>query len=444
MNEPERPIAIPWKVRLRHLCRHWLQTVLFLVSVGALAWLWTYRAPQTVIVGQVEAIEVSVPASVGALLMSLEQPLARFDRVQQGVTVIARLDVSDLLMEMQTLTAERDRIKATIDSEKERLRLQQQQWDFERDQQQRDLVQQALSRQRNLTSAGERVDDLRRELNEIRERRRRLVLKQSETAAASKLLAMESEHQSVQRKRIAELVDRSMAPSLQLVELDQQIELKQMELAESKAIEGRIARQIAEVDREISVETQRLAASTQSHDVLAATAVEPVTKAAPILADADTLMAPLDHALRVQDAKIRELAQRIAANEILAPVSGMVSEVHFRPGTFVPRGEPIVTIAAEEAVCVVAYVDPSFGKQLRRDDAVQICVQASGSMVVAQAKVMELGSQNELMPKALRRDPNFAQYGFPVKISIPRELPLLPGELVDLVFTHHSGLASSL
>lgn len=443
MNDPERPIAIPWKVRMRYVCTYWLQPVLFLISVVALAWLWTYRAPQTVVVGQVEAIEVSVPASEGATLMPLEWQVAPFDRVQQGVTIIARLDVSDLLMEMQTLTTERDRIKSTIDAETERLRLQQRQWDFERDQQQRELLQQSLSHQRNVTSASERVDDLRRELNDIRDRRRKLALKQSETAAASKVLAIESEHLSGQRSRFAELVERSMAPTLQLAELDQQIELKQCELAESKAIGVTITRQVVELERELTVESQRLAESTQMRDALAATELQQPVKAAPILADAETLLAPLQNELRVQDAKIRRLAQQIAANEILAPVSGMVSKVHFPPGTYVPRGEPIITIAAEQARCIVAYVEPSFGKGLRKNGTVQVCMRASGS-VVAEAKVMELGSQNELMPKSLRRDPAFAQYGLPVKVSIPNELPLIPGELVDLVFADHSASASSL
>jgi hypothetical protein len=443
VNDPERPIAIPWKVRLQYVCTHWLQPVLFLISVVALGWLWTYRAPQTVVVGQVEAIEVSVPASAGATLMPLQRQLAPFDRVQQGVTLVARLDVSDLLMEMQTLTAERDRIKSTIDSETERLRLQQQQWDFEQGQQQRDLMQQSLSHQRNLTSADERIDDLRRELNEIRDRRRKLALKQSETAAASKVLAMESSHLSGQRRRLSELIERSMASTTQLAELDQQIELKQCELAESEAIGKTIAEQVAELDREITVETHRLAESTNSRDELTATEAEHPKEAAPILADAETLLAPLEHALRVQDAKIRQLAQQISANEILAPVSGMVSKIHFPPGTYVPRGEPIITIAAESARCIVAYVDPAFGKGLRKNGTVQIRVRASGS-IIAEAKVMELGSQNELMPKSLRRNPNFAQYGLPVKVSIPHELPLIPGELVDLVFTDHSALASSL
>ncbi len=443
MDEPERPIAIPWDVRLRYVCTHWLQSALFLASVIALAWLWTHRAPRTVVVGQVAAIQVNVPASESGFLMPLDHPLASFDRVQKGITLVARFDVSDLLLEMQTLTAERDRIKAMIDSESERLRLQQQQLDLDRDQQQRDRVQHSLMRQRNRTSAEERIDDLQREISEIRDRHRKLTLKQTETASGKTLLELQSKHLMVQRTRIAELVQRAMAPTLQLAELDQQIQLKQHELAESESIGTTIAEQIAQLDREVAFTTQRMAKAIEIRDELAIIEVSPPKETAASVVDVVTLLAPLEHALRVQDAKIRELARQIAANEVRAPVSGMVSQVHCLAGTFVPRGEPIVTIAAEGAGHIVAYVDSSFGNGLRKNDTVQIRLRTSGS-VVAEAKVMELGSQYELMPERLRRNPGIAQYGLPVKVSLPNELPLIPGEMVDLVFVDHSGLAFSL
>lgn len=173
MPDSNGPIAIPWKVRLKYLGVHWLQAPLFVACLLALLWLWSGRMSQITLVGQVEAVQVNVTSPDAGVLMSLEDPLSPFDRVDKDVTLIARIDVSDALSEMQTLTAERLRLQALITSESERLRLEQRKLDQDDLQQRRDGIQHELDRQRNQIGHRDQVDELRRELNDLQQQQRK-------------------------------------------------------------------------------------------------------------------------------------------------------------------------------------------------------------------------------------------------------------------------------
>jgi hypothetical protein len=48
--------------------------------------------------------------------------------------------------------------------------------------------------------------------------------------------------------------------------------------------------------------------------------------------------------------------------------------------------------------------------------------------------VDQVGPQVELVPPHQRRDPTVLEWGQPVRILPPRDLPLRPGELVDVTF----------
>ncbi len=427
MTQPERPIAIPWKVRLQYLSTYWLQGILFAVSLLALTWLWTRRSPGLVVKGQVEAVQVSVPATGDGVLMPLAQPLVPFDRVQRNVSLVARLDVSDALMEMQVLTAERERLQAMIAAESERLRIEQQQWQLDKD-------QQLLTRQRNLASAAQQLDDLRREINDLRQRRRAIVLKQAELESAQKTVALEWKNLKNQHRRLSDLVQRRLAPAYRLAELDEQMELKRTVTTENEALLNKLGLQLAEVDVESTGARRRLTQATENLEALRQQhTVPPATPPDEAMVDVETSLQPLVKALEVQDAKVRKLAQRIASNEILAPVSGMISKVHHPPGTYVRSGDPIVTISSAQAGWIVTYVDQQFGRTLRKDDKVRVRV-IGDITVVAEAKVTELGTQYQPMPQPMRRAADVPQWGLPVKVSIPSALPLLPGEMVELVF----------
>jgi hypothetical protein len=50
------------------------------------------------------------------------------------------------------------------------------------------------------------------------------------------------------------------------------------------------------------------------------------------------------------------------------------------------------------------------------------------------ATAQQVGSQWEALPEELRTDPSMSEMVLPVRVSIPAELDVLPGELVDITF----------
>jgi hypothetical protein len=438
-------IPVPWQVRARLFARQGLQGLLFIASIVAVAWMWSQREPTLVSVGQVGSMQVRVPASADGVLLSLQEPLAQFDRVQKDATLIARLDISDLLLQMQTLTAERKRLQAMIVSETERLRLEQQQWKLEDDQRTRDLIRHRLSVQQNTSDAIDQVERLRSEINDIQQRRRQIVLQLTEAASGHRTLGVELENLQSKRQRVSRLVSSQMVPSYRLVELDDQIAVKNSMISENDALRTTLEKQIAQINREGQEAVSRLQqssdrlSSVKSDSDPRSTALRSTDQGSTDQGSTETIdieksLAHLESAVLVQDAKIRQLAQQIASNEIISPVSGMISQIHHPPGTFVTAGDPVVTIATDHSDWIIAYAEQPFGRQIRVGDSVR--VQSRGNRtIVAEARVEELGTQYELMPEHLWRIADVPQIALPVKVALPVELALKPGELVDVVFT---------
>ena len=428
-------IPVPWHVRARFFARQGLQGLLFIASVVAVALLWTQQAPTRVSVGQVGSMQVTVPASADGVLLSLAEPLAQFDRVQRDMTLVARFNISDLLLQMQTLTAERKRLQAMIVSETERLRLEQQQWKLEDDQRSRDLVRHRLTVQQNISDAIDQVERLRSEVNDIQQRRRQIVLRLTESVSIEKTQRVELENLQSKRQRTSILVNSQMVPSYRLTDLEDQIAVKNSIISENDALRTTLEKQIAQINREgqaavrrLQQSSERLSSAKSDRDPLADTRTFAET------IDIEKSVAHLQSAVMVQDAKIRQLAQQIASNEIIAPVTGMISQVHHPPGTFVTAGDPVVTIATDKSDWIIAYAEQPLGRQIRIGDSVLVRSRGNRT-IVADAKVEELGTQYELMPEYLWRIAGVPQIALPVKVALPVELTLKPGELVDVVFT---------
>jgi multidrug resistance efflux pump len=428
-------IPVPWQVRAKLFARQGLQGLIFIASIVAVAWMWTQQAPTLVSVGQVGSMQVTVPASADGVLLTLQEPLAQFDRVQKNATPIARLDISDLLLQMQTLTAERKRLQAMIVSETERLRLEQQQWNLEDDQRNRDLIRHRLTVQQNTSDAIDQVERLRSEINDIQQRRRQIVLQLTEAASSRRTQRVELENLQSKRQRVSMMVNSQMVPSYRLAELEDQIAVKNSMISENDALRTTLQKQIAQINREGQEAVSRLQQSSDRlSSVKSDSDPQSIAQRLTETIDIEKSVAHLEFAVLVQDAKIRQLAQQIASNEIISPVSGMISQIHHPPGTFVTAGDPVVTIATDHSDWIIAYAEQPFGRQIRVGDSVR--VQSRGNRtIVAEARVEELGTQYELMPEHLWRIADVPQIALPVKVALPVELALKPGELVDVVFT---------
>jgi multidrug resistance efflux pump len=144
-------------------------------------------------------------------------------------------------------------------------------------------------------------------------------------------------------------------------------------------------------------------------------------------------LAPLRSAVDVQAALIEELKIRIELLEVRAPVSGEIVAIHRYPGQNVQAGDPVVTIAATKGRYIVSYVRSESNLQPTQDMSVRVRRRVLGGLSV-ETTVGRVGPQVELVPAPQRRDPNRPEWGRPVRIRMPRDLVLVPGELVEISF----------
>lgn len=153
------------------------------------------------------------------------------------------------------------------------------------------------------------------------------------------------------------------------------------------------------------------------------------------LAPADA--ARFDHAINDQ------MSRAIAAQEELlslgartvklrAPISGLITAVHHHPGERVRRGESIVTITATNSGRIVAYFRQAPVQPVQAGDAVQVRSRMDRRQS-GLGRVLRVGRHYEDVSTNLAvANPGFATRGLPVLVSLPENMALLPGELVDL------------
>ncbi|MFN3409984.1 MAG: HlyD family secretion protein [Limisphaerales bacterium] len=147
-------------------------------------------------------------------------------------------------------------------------------------------------------------------------------------------------------------------------------------------------------------------------------------------------------AIGVQEANLRLIEAQLAPVPLIAPVDGMVTTVWQRSGEAVMAGAPVVTVTAERATTIVAYlrqpalVEPAIGTPVTVRSR-------SGQRMAARSQVAGVGVQLEPLPEALRSTLRFtltnAELGLPVSIPIPPELRLRPGEVVDVLLEPKGG-----
>ncbi len=142
---------------------------------------------------------------------------------------------------------------------------------------------------------------------------------------------------------------------------------------------------------------------------------------------------PTRAAMTLQEAKLRQIEAELSPVPLRASMDGVITAVHFRSGESVTAGQPIVSIASVQPVRIVGYIrspnpgEPKVGTKVEVRSRV-------GKREVGIAQITEVGTQLEVPPLALAssaRPPN-TELGLPVEISLPANLSIRPGELVDL------------
>lgn len=149
--------------------------------------------------------------------------------------------------------------------------------------------------------------------------------------------------------------------------------------------------------------------------------------------DVTQLLAPIRASIGAAEARVEEVRAQIEALEIRSPIAGRICAIYYQPGQGVRAGEWILTIAAEKADCIIAYVRPDQQLRPALGSSVDIRARLPASNAYA-SRVEAIGSQWEPLPLELLRDQNIPELALPVRIGIPEGLDLLPGELVDVIF----------
>jgi multidrug resistance efflux pump len=139
----------------------------------------------------------------------------------------------------------------------------------------------------------------------------------------------------------------------------------------------------------------------------------------------------VEHDAKAQIEQLRAAQRRV----LRAPIDGTVSAISNRVGEVVLRGRPILIITATESTNILAYVRQPLNTPPQVGDVVQVRKQTFRRQV-GLAKVIQVGSQLEPIDRPLLGNSGI-RYGYdvglPFLVTIPKNLSLAPGEMVDVV-----------
>jgi multidrug resistance efflux pump len=142
---------------------------------------------------------------------------------------------------------------------------------------------------------------------------------------------------------------------------------------------------------------------------------------------------PLRTAIAAQEAKLRLTEAELSPIALRAPVDGMVTLIHHHAGEAVTAGEPIVGIAALNSVRIIGYLRPPLLDEPKVGRQVEVATRGPHRQM-GRAAITAVGTQFESITPQLLGPMKLAQLelGLPVSISMPANVRLRPGELVDV------------
>jgi HlyD family secretion protein len=143
---------------------------------------------------------------------------------------------------------------------------------------------------------------------------------------------------------------------------------------------------------------------------------------------------PLQAAIAVQESKLHLTEAELSPITLRAPIDGIVSAVFHRAGESVTPGQPIVAVATLNPVRIVGYLRPPIYQEPQPGMKVEVRTRGA-HREVGVATIVEVGTQLEAVPVTLLGPIKFAstELGLPVDISLPANLKIRAGELVDIV-----------
>ncbi len=374
-------IPTPWRQRWRRIRFQLLPVAVFAAaSVGAL-WLWGRHVGMPNAVGEVQAVRADAVSLTAGRLAKMDGVEPRvFGEVLKD-QVVAELDPGPLEAMCETYEKERIGLAKQLEAAKEDYKIQ---WETQH--------KTEVAEQNRLKQV---IDNLSRD---IVDRRGSI-----ETDKVSLVTLNE------QLSTISELVRKGVEAPWREVQVRSDRDVVQKRIEENEK-----ALKVAEDQLTVSDERLRQYVLTQE-------------------ADLAKLLAPVQAAIDTQGKRLNELALQIESLKIRAPIAGTIMAIHQWPGQNVQAGTPIMTIAATDSRYIVSYVRQE--TYIRPVVGMDVDVSLRTiPRLTSRAAVEEVGPQVELIPAHQLLDPTVPEWGLPVRISVPTDLGLRPGELVDVAF----------
>lgn len=144
----------------------------------------------------------------------------------------------------------------------------------------------------------------------------------------------------------------------------------------------------------------------------------------------ESIGSSIEAAIAAEEAKLK-LARRSVT--LRAPIDGVITEVFRLAGERILEGDEIVTISSTTPRHIVGYVRQPLTIDPRPGDAIEVRSRSDRNKV-GLAEVLKVGRGIEPISKRLViQESTGSRVGLPLLISLPDDIGLLPGEVVDLV-----------
>jgi multidrug resistance efflux pump len=140
----------------------------------------------------------------------------------------------------------------------------------------------------------------------------------------------------------------------------------------------------------------------------------------------------IEAALRWKEAELKRLEAEMKPLPVYAPCDGRVTLVYRRNSDFVKQGEVILDLRADKPEYIIGYMRQPVALRPTEGMVVQVSMRGSRP-AVADARILRVGSQFEPLGPAFQRPVQLVEErALPILISLPQDLPLRAGEVVDL------------
>ena len=357
--------------------QHWhrfrlgaLPVISFLLCVLLVLTLWERQAYNGSVVGEVQGSRTDVIADMSGELTFPDEPYWQLFQPVKAGDLIAQLDSRETAARFETVQLEAAKLAADLKAAISNLRL-------------KELDAQQQHAQELLRI---KVDYEQKRIDYVQ------MLAQEEVDKA-RLAQLEADARALERISFN-------SSSANLLEIQR----------EAKVLKERVnGLEAAKLKKELK---DQLVDAKQRLDVYPASIEMP---------PAASILAPIEAGIAVQESVIEEVRIELEKLRITAPIDGLISAIHRRPGQRVVAGDPIVTISGSDMNYVLSYVRDNNRTQLRPGMEVHLRLRQPGSPNFP-TTVEEVGPHVESVPAHQLRDQTMVEWATPIKIRIPPEL----------------------